>query len=161
MEKRIETKAVDPNLIGEWRRGNERIYFASDGFNFVGSVSVAFALENNGNTLTLSGTLYQRLAGDSNSIVGHWRNDPIGEEIYYRQDGRYISLWDDELLAFLGTYNVSQNQLTNLEYRARFETNANQILFYPFFSNPETVPYVINQNTLTLTTPQGDLIYTR
>lgn len=161
MKNRNETNAIDPDLIGEWRRDNERIYFDAAGFYFIGDIAIAYTLDNQANTLTLSGTIYHRLSHNTGTIVGNWRNFADGEEVYYRTDGRYLGLWDDDPLAFFGTYAVNQNQFTNLECRARFETNANQILFFSFSSNPESLPYTIAQDTLTLTTASGDLVYTR
>lgn len=147
--------SLDPALEGEWMdsaKNELRYVFNSDSTFFFGTVGTPYYLENSGNTLNINNiTYYTRQSGDPSSIVGHWRDDPEGEEVYYRTDGRYISLFDGDKFVYYGTYSVAQGLYTGYEYRNNYETNGTQIIFHELTSlSSSAVSYSISSNTLTM-----------
>ncbi|MBL1142191.1 MAG: hypothetical protein HND53_09200 [Proteobacteria bacterium] len=147
--------SIDPALEGEWMSSSNnrlRHVFNSDSTYFVGAVGTPYYLENNGNTLNINNiTYYTRQSGNPASIVGHWRDDPNGEEAYYRSDGRYMALFDNDPFVYYGTYSVAQGLFTNYEYRNLYETNGNQLIFHYLNSNTQVaITYSIVSNVLTM-----------
>lgn len=145
----------DPALEGEWMgsvKNNHRFVFNSDSTFYFGTVDIPYYLEDSGNTLNINNTsYYSRQTGNTSSIVGHWRDDANGEEIFYRTDGRYILIFDNDKFVYYGNYNINQGLLTSYEYRSLYETNANQITFHYLNSLPTaTVNYSISANLLTM-----------
>ena len=154
--------SIDPALEGEWMDSTKnelRYVFNSDSTFFFGTVGTQYYLEDSGNTLNINNkTYYTRQTGDPSSIIGHWRDDPEGEEVYYRADGRYISLFDGDKFVFYGTYSVSQGLFTGYEYRNLYETIGSQIIFHELTSLPSSaISYSVASNVLTM----GGKTYTK
>ena len=147
--------SIDPALEGEWMdsaKNELRYVFNSDSTYFVGTVGTPYYLEDSGNTLNISNTtFYTRQTGDPSSIIGHWRDDSEGEDVYMRADGRYISVIDGNKFVSYGTYSVAQGLYTGYDYRKLYETNGTQIIFHDLTSlTTNAISYSISSNILTM-----------
>ena len=127
-------QSFTPNDIqGRWALGNQHLIFSADGSMEFCTNDVPFTLSSNGDQLTINSiTTYDRLTGSgTNNIIGNWRDNPNGEEVYYRSDGRYLGLFDGEKVAYLGTYttdfSASTLTISSCEYRTRYAVSGNAL----------------------------------
>ncbi len=157
--KRKETPmALDPALIGEWKSGNDYHRFEADSAHFYGTHDIPYWLENSGSTLNINNiTYYQRVSSEEDGIVGHWRDDPNGEEVYYREDGRSISLFDNEKGIYTGTFSYTSSHMTTYSFRSVVETDSGSMTYHLPFQLPVSAPYSISGNELTI----GGQVYTK
>ena len=153
-----ETKTIDPALIGEWRDNRFRQFYSADGYRFDGDIACPISITNVGNNLHY-GSDYYRLPGTPNSgtIIGDWRSDEQEETKHFHADGSLLIHFDNVSVAYYGTYSTNGNFITNLECRAKFETNAGEIILDIFDADIIRINYVINQNTLTITNGDGSI----
>jgi hypothetical protein len=144
---------IDPALLAEWEDPERtRLVFQPDSSVHSGTVDVPYGLEDSGNILNINNiSRYTRLPGTSpTSIAGHWRDDPNGEEIIYRTDGRYLALFDGESLVYFGTYVATSTSVTSYEYRGKCTTSGNQITFNTVFGDSLTGRYAVTEDSLVL-----------
>lgn len=156
-----KTMSIDSNILGKWKHNtkNEVLLFDSGGHYFFGTLDVPFVLQNNYTELVINSiTTYARIGTNTNSIVGHWRDNGSGEEVYYRADGRYITLFDNEAIVYFGTYSVNNSKITGYDFRAMFETSSGNLIQYVYgTTNVVSTPYSVSGNTLTL----GGVVYNK
>jgi hypothetical protein len=78
--------SVHSRLLAEWcnARG-ERLVFNPDSSLYNGSIDTSYLLESSGSTQNINRiSFYNRVSGDDfASIVGHWRDQQNGEEMYF------------------------------------------------------------------------------
>ncbi len=152
--------ALDPALIGEWKRGNKNDYqkFEADGAHFSGTHDTPYWIESGGSVLNINNkTFYQRQSSEQGGIVGHWRDDPNGEDIYFRADGRSISVFDDEKCVYTGTFSYTPTHISGYAYTSVVETTNGVITYHLPFRLPESAPYSISGDQLTI----GTGVYTK
>ena len=151
-----KNKTIDPALIGEWRNNRFRQFYSEDGYRFDGDIACPISITNGGNNLHY-GSDYYRMPGTPNSgtIVGDWRSDEQEETKHFHHDGSTLVHFDNESLAYFGTYSTNGNFISNLECRSGYETSGNEIILRFFDSTTARYTYSINQNTLSLTDQDG------
>ncbi|RRS30977.1 MAG: hypothetical protein P794_05000 [Epsilonproteobacteria bacterium (ex Lamellibrachia satsuma)] len=71
-------------------------------------------------------TFYQRVSGNPGFLIGMWRNEEIGEELIFREDGTYSSKWTGGE-AYSGTYTATETLITTSEMRATLKTDGSNI----------------------------------
>jgi len=153
---------IDSNLLAEWvATDGTRVVFQPDSSVYFGTVSISYSLDDPGNILNINNkTFYARLPGSSpTSIVGHWRDDQNGEEILFRTDGRYISMFDGDPLIYFGTYTATPTSLTSFEYRGMCATDGNQITLNFIFGNSQTGQYTVTKDTLVVQVSGSSITY--
>jgi hypothetical protein len=146
-------RSLDTALVGEWVDPKGlRLVFRADGAFYTGSVGVPYWLQNAGQTLNFnSKTLYARVPGSApTSLVGRWRDDPNGEELEYRLDGRYLVLIDDDPLVQFGVYTFDSATVSSWEYRAAWSADLGQIRFNTIWGTTVAGSYTVTPDTLTL-----------
>jgi|GEM_PF-5840785 len=152
--------ALDPALLGEWKRKNKNEYhrFEADGTHFYGTHNTPYWIENAGSTLNINNkTYYQRQSSEDDGIVGHWRDDPNGEDVYYRADGRSVHIFDNEKGIHTGTFSYTTSHLTTYSFRSVMETQSGSMTYHLPFQLPVSASYSIFGNELTM----GGQVYTR
>ena len=155
---------IDPKLLAEWAGPDgTRMVFQPDSSVYFGAVGVPYSLEDSANILNINNrTYYTRLSGSSpTSIVGHWRDNPNGEEIIFRNDSRYISILDGDPLVYFGNYIAETASLTSYEYRGQCTTDGNQITFVYIFGNSQIGQYTVTEDTLVLQLGNTSISYNK
>ncbi len=155
--------SIDPKLLFEWQAPDRtRMLIQPDSSNYQGTVDVPYNLSNSGNILNINNKAhYTRLPGSSTtSIVGHWRDDPNGEDITYRTDGRYIAVSDDDPLVYFGIYTATPSSLSSYEYRGTCATVGDQITFYNI-GRSLTGQYSVASDILVIQTAESTISYSK
>ena len=145
--------SIDPKLLAEWQAPDRtRVLFQPDSSVYSGAVGVPYKLEDSGSILNIDNRSYYTRLSDLSmtSIAGHWRDDPNGEEITFRADGRYIAISDDDPLVYFGVYTTTPTSLSSYEYRGICTTDGDRITFNSIFSSTQTGQYTVTENTLVI-----------
>ena len=127
-------RSIDPKILGVWKRQgkNEYLHFHDDGRGYFGTADVPYTLEDAGYTLVINDiSTYHRVGTSTGSIVGHWRDDPNGEELVYSADGRYVALEDGEVVGWFGSWTAAGGKLTGFEFRFTYETANGKLVAHP------------------------------
>ena len=146
----------DSRLIGEWRSGFLRYIFAYDGVLDHGFDDQRYRLSDRGRRLTMGASTYEREGKNTRIIVGHWIDAANNQEVYYRPDGRTLSLDLNSRFVMSGTYAATPEKLMSAYYTARVRSRAN-ILYYSMYDGFERQgEYHVDGNTLSLVDQNGN-----
>ena len=147
--------SVDSSIVGEWLyeyKGKIYILIEDDGAYYVGTKDVPYTIENNGSTLIINQkTTYHRIDNPDTTIIGIWRDTTTGEEIQYRNDSRYIGLFDDEKYVYTGTFSTIENLYNGFELRCYVQTENNKIMFHLLYFPYTEGTYTVQGDTLQIT----------
>lgn len=147
-------QAFSPNdIIGTWERGNLRLVFENDHTMQFCTSGVPISLTANGTILTINSvSTFTRLSGSgTDNLVGNWRDAPNGEEIYYRADGRSLSLFDGEKATYSGTFSTdfttSPPTISGCELRAGFSVAGTTLTQWNFDNGIQSTTISIEPQT--------------
>jgi len=155
---KFKTPSTPPDLLGNWKPITQTdryspVHLANSGESFIYSAPQIYQLTST--KLTWFGIVFDRISGNSSSIVGVWRDPITLEEMTLRADFSYLWYVPPEngfpAESYTGFYKVQTNTLQTFEKRGTFTANSGQITFIYPEGNIFTFDFVITLPKLTLT----------